>query len=127
MRIKGILTKGIFTVSEMDNFKFEGFTYNELWNGWDYPYFTKEVAFKIIEKINVYEKIVGWYNEERNTFYIVLDADKSIDYKNMSIEELNGIAETYEETKIVYNGKEIKVFDIGSGNWTWQLENILDK
>lgn len=89
---------------------FEGYTFNRYWNGFDCPYFTKEVAMEICKefsfKYDEVEECRRFYDEETDTFY---EEDWNCDYER---EEIGNPMEINTE-----DGK-IKVYDFG-GSWVW--------
>ena len=89
---------------------FEGYTFDRYWNGFDCPYFTKEIAMEICKefsfKYDEVEECRRFYDEETDTFY---EEDYNCDYER---EIIGNPMEINTE-----NGK-IKVYVFG-GSWVW--------
>ena len=86
-----------------DGPEFIGYTDGANWNGWAMPYFTRDVAEKVLEA------------------YPGDEADDEDAYRNYSFPE--------EDSLIIVNpdnGKPIQVWPIGSGAWCWDEIAIKD-
>ena len=93
------LKEAKFTLYGLDDCK--GYTTGGRWNGFEVPYFTKDVAERILSKLNYkYE-----YDEEKEEFH----------YQNEHSDP-----STEKATVAVINGKETKLFSIGGCSWTWK-------
>lgn len=94
-----------------DNKSFEGYTFNEYWNGWDCPYFTKDVAMEICKefscKYDENEEFRCFYDEDSDTFY---SEDWNTDYER---EEIGCPTEINTEDGM------IKVYNFSYAGWTW--------
>lgn len=88
---------------------YPGYTFEQYWNGWDMPYFTKETCYQILTdsfgepKKNVWDadEFKYWYDYETDTFYEQQKGDEI--YPLGSPSEVNGN----------------HVYDLGAGNWCW--------
>ena len=79
-----------------------------LWNGWNCPYFTKEVADKIVDYLDAPAATVLRYDED-NDVYV---------YKyNLGEDE----TDYYEPIEIIAPDGIRKVYPIGSWFWTWEV------
>jgi hypothetical protein len=92
-----------------------GYSSNNYWNGWAMPYFTKEVAFDVIDEIVADGFSKAWYVEADDTFYIHLhQGDSTIDPE---------MVEWAEGKDILVNGELVHVYQLGDG-WTWNTDEI---
>lgn len=87
---------------------YEGFTYNQHWNGWEMPMFEREIAEKILKDC---EDLEFKYDNETDTFTF-----KS-EYEDDDCEETEKGHDILAD-----NGKVYHVYDIGAGNWIWSEE-----
>ena len=89
---------------------FEGYTFNRYWNGWECPYFTKDVAMEVCKEFSYKydddEECRCFYDEETDKFYC---EDYNSDYER----ELIGTP-----TTIKTEDGELKVYYFG-GSWIW--------
>lgn len=90
-----------------------GYSDNVKWNGWECPYFEKEVVDLLIQNQDVIEGYKPYYDEE-NDCYVFTDQF-----------DVNHCVDKYYGINIKYNGKIIHVYDIGYGSWTWEKEKEL--
>jgi hypothetical protein len=81
---------------------YDGWTFDDEWNGFDVPYFEKAVADKIAKDCN------GIYNEKDKT-YVFPDENDEEFYKEQEIDTTDG-------KKVVY--------PIGAYAWTWTEDKI---
>ena len=101
--------KAKFSIEECP--EFEGYTFNQYWNGWDCPYFTKDVAMEVCKEFsyeyNDEEECRCFYDEETDTFYC---EDWNYDYERQEIGH---------PTEINTEDGVIKVYDFGYAGWIW--------
>ena len=76
----------------------------QLWNGWECPLFTKEVGKELCAAIQE-ENCKLSYNAEKDCFVA-----------NYPYEELSS---EYEGTDYVIDGELVRLYPIGSKEWTW--------
>lgn len=90
---------------------FEAYSTGETWNGWKCPYFTKEVADKLMTyllKEGAMEK--AYYDAEKDAYVLhVADADA---------DEI----EVWESEITKINDEIIKVYPIGVFSWCWSKD-----
>ena len=89
---------------------YPGFTFNQYWNGWECPYFTKETALDVCKEFSYeYNEVscICFYDEETDTFYC---EDYNNDYERQEI-----------GTPTEINTPEgiVKVDDFGVAGWVW--------
>ena len=77
------------------------------WNGWDRPYFTKEIALEICKEFSS-EEFRCYYDENTDTFFS--EDDDSVPNK----EEIGT------PTEINTPEGKIKVYDFGCAGWIWE-------
>lgn len=99
-------TKSKFEID--DTPQFEGYTAGHSWNGWDCPYFTKEVANQIAEFMENDNNMHFYYQENFDRYIILFTHDTVVEEP-----------EVYEGTTITVDGEEIKVYPLGNGSWCW--------
>ncbi|ANY29249.1 hypothetical protein [Bacillus phage PK16] len=106
--------KALFTIEGFGG-NYEGFTCEQYWNGWECPYFAKDIVDKQLvpaiikngENIDFPAKVE--YISEKDSYRVwldVYDSDYYEDFGGMDIE---------------YNGETIHVYSIGGGSWVWEL------
>lgn len=104
-------TKSYFSI-DIYNEYYEGYHNPEYrWNGWAAPYFTKEIADKIMQNMSSNDCRIT-YDKEKNQ-YVVIFNDEQEEIYNMEIINTD-------------EGKK-QVYSIGSCSWTWDnysLEEI---
>ena len=96
---------------------YPGYTFNEHWNGWECPYFTKEVAEEICKDFSFTYSFTDsdgnkqecryYYKEETDTFY---GFDDNTEYGEQEI----GVP-----TEIQTPDGKIKVYDFSIAGWIW--------
>jgi len=96
---------------------YSGYTFNERWNGWECPYFTKEVAEEICRDFSFTytfsdsdgnkQECRYFYNEELDTFY-------GLDENNECTEYEIGVPVVIQTP----DGKK-KVYDFSIAEWPW--------
>lgn len=86
---------------------FEGYTFNQYWNGWDRPYFTKEIALEICKEFSS-EGFRCYYDEKSDAFF-------SEDDDSMPNKEEIGTP-----TEINTPEGKIKAYDFGCAGWIWE-------
>lgn len=100
------MKKGLFTYDDENYFK--GYYKEELsWNGWDIPYFTKDVVQEIIKTIDS-EYFKMEYDNENDNFIIC----------DLLYDEEEG--KEVCDTTILENG--LKAYAIGGACWIWHLK-----
>lgn len=142
------MRKTKFNIGDSENI-YEGYTDGRLWNGWATPYFTKEVADKMVKD---YEEAM--YYEERLDAYIVVDnnhdnlidsgakdlVDRIIKYiepdmtKDYEVKNIVSILlgldfEVFRGEDIEIDGEILHLYDIGNSCWIWDEyheENVCD-
>lgn len=133
---------GKFHLEAFDE-EFEGYTAGESWNGWECPYFEKNVAEKILSLCIKNDVDLCVYDERDERFIILFDCtiDTKINYhhklitvsqdktSNNMIMFLKEIEERCNPS--IYNIKKVKAGDkiidtyaIGNGSWTWKKSNL---
>lgn len=102
--------KAIFTIDD-DGYKFEGYhDPRKKWNGYECPYFEKEVADEMVKVFTKREKDLNMYYDKNKDVYV---------YDNTHYTKDEETIVTYESETINYNGEDIKVYPIGAGSWMW--------
>lgn len=101
--------KGRFQIDEGKTHK--GYTFEEYWNGWDCPLFTKRVALNICKEFTYNydnaEQCRCFYDKETDKFYC---EDYNNDYERQEIGT---------PTEINTDNGIIKVYDFGVAGWIW--------
>ena len=106
-----LFRKGLFSIEDWLG-PFEGWTAGESWNGWDCPYFEREVAMQIAE---VWEQLAfsgevfqSRYDEDQDRFcFRSNDSDW----------------ECFGRQIITVEDRQITVYAIGAYAWVWQEDN----
>lgn len=88
---------------------FKGYTFNQYWNGWDCPYFTKEVADEICKELYT-DEFRCYYDPNTDTYYC------KDDYSGYEREEIG------HPTDINTPNGNLKVYDFSYGGWCWSEE-----
>jgi hypothetical protein len=101
------MRKAKFSLEGFDGV-FEGYTFGQRWNGWQVPYFTKEVGLKIMEAMAEDEGNHPKYDEERDMFVVSNDYDDA--------------TEEFPAMEFAGDGEIHKLYPIGSGSWVWDEE-----
>ncbi len=87
---------------------YSGYTDGSTWNGWACPFFTREVA----EKVLADSEKVGYkvsYDEERKAFVVRHEDDNPSD------------PEVFQAREIEVDGNLVTVYGIGAYSWVWSL------
>jgi len=108
------LKKAVFTIDGIEGEEFAGFTSGMSWNGWACPYFTKEVAERIMDKICEWGNTKAWYVEENNTYYTNLNCDSGYCDEEDT--------EWWEGSEYIVNGESVVLYCVGGGSWCWDEE-----
>lgn len=102
-----------------DSASFTGYTFNQYWNGWDCPYFTKEIAMEVCKEFSYkYDEEIEcrcFYDEATDTFYC---EDDNTDY---------GKQEIGTPTEINTPDGKLKVYDFGVAGWIWSEDDESDE
>lgn len=97
------LKKGQVEISSVGLVASEAFILEgERWNGWALPFFTKEEAIKVLEKVKTLRPFDFWYKVEGNKI-LILDTTQ------------NSVWEEVEQT--THEGKTL--YGVGAWSWTW--------
>lgn len=87
---------------------FAGYTKGETWNGWEVPYFTKDVAEAVVAAwVRGHDEITAHYDAERDAFIFASPDDG-------------------EDGPEVYEGVDTedgRLYCIGGFYWTWERED----
>ena len=83
-----------------------GITFGFQWNGWECPFFTKEVAERVCQ-LNINEEVEYRYDEEQDAFII-----KFTEWENDEEEVYHG-----------YTIDGVKYYPIGNGFFHWEELN----
>lgn len=106
MNAKHPLTKANFTMDFIDEV-FTGYHNGGTWNGWMMPSFEYEEAVKILELYKDDECMDAKYDAENDAFTFHIEGEDE--------------ADVYQGFEAVVNGETKKLYDIGSGYWTWDF------
>lgn len=89
---------------------YSGYTFDEQWNNWELPYFTKEVADSFCEEFS------GLYCTEKNErlFYNELEDAYFVEDKEGNYEEVG------HPTEIPTQDGRVKVYNFGFSCWCWE-------
>lgn len=90
-----------FSIDDMEEV-FEGFTNGRRWNGWEVPYFTREVAERVMKTFGCDEFSLTW------------DGDTIVHTDSAYPDE----AQRIEPQTIVVDGVSHTVWQVGDG-WVW--------
>jgi hypothetical protein len=109
MNILVLLPEAIKTTFTLDGEKFfEGYTFNDNWNGFACPYFEKEVADQIAVEYN------GKFVEETQT-YLFIDENETTESQVVYDED-----NKYSQGEIGTVDGQKTVWALGSFVWTWE-------
>ena len=88
------MRRTVFTIDASEKY-YEGYTDNRLWNGWECPWFTKEVADTIMSDLNQ-DGIRTVYDITKDTYIIDDQYNDTVDtYEGRDVETFNGIKHLY--------------------------------
>lgn len=95
-----------FTAEFVEGMEFRAWTDGGNWNGWGIPLFEFDEAMRLNE---IEQRLEGvrsaYYDEARRAFVVeFVNADEP---------------EVFGEERIVVDGREISVWGVGAGSWTW--------
>ena len=89
-----------------DGVPYEGFTFNQYWNGWEMPMFEKEVATQMMNDFNKEADCIQLtYDKEQDAFVYHSEFDEPYEEKGHNI--------------LGDDGQTHHVYDIGAGSWIW--------
>ena len=89
---------------------FEGYSFNQYWNGWDQPCFTKKTAQEVLDYYlnqECKESAAGW----RECFQEILDSEDKIIFSKLT------------EVSFIYKGENVTAYDFGFGYCWHEVEN----
>ena len=102
-----VARKGKFRIADCDE-AYEGYTFDNHWNGWEMPLFEKAVVNEfMLSWLDEIEHLACSYSKKTDTFKI-----KDLCLK--SIDEITGLDIQTED------GKTVHVYDFGSLGWIWE-------
>lgn len=97
------MRRTIFTIGESEQY-YEGYTDNRLWNGWECPWFTKEVADRMIDDLNK-DGVLSTYNTEADSYTVNFeDLDTTDIFEGRDMETVDGT---------------LHLYPIGAWCWVW--------
>ena len=96
------MRKTKFTICD-DERIYEGYTDGTLWNGWECPWFTKEVTEQIMQDLNK-DGVETEYDDERDS-YIVYQVD--------------GEPDVFDGVDVITNDGIQRLYPIGAWCWIW--------
>jgi hypothetical protein len=73
---------------------YEGYTDGTLWNGWECPWFTKEVAEEMMGDLNK-EGVRTEYNQETDSYIIEVEFDEPDVFEGSDVVTEDGIKHLY--------------------------------
>ncbi len=96
-----------FKIESLGYERFDGFTKDENWNGWDCPYFTFDQAQKILKHYNDLRRIIGqaylaYYDSDVDSFVFPINVDDE------------------PEVFAAVNENGQKFYPIGTFYWIWK-------
>lgn len=94
---------------------YEGYSIGHHWNGWACPYFTMDVAMKLVAGL-IADNCYARYDAATDTFTINLSEDREWEYEG----EYEGLDATLED------GSTVRVYPIGAYMWTWDDDSEWD-
>ena len=104
-----------------DTEPYVGWTSGDTWNGWECPYFEKDVADKILVDMNALSGIDwGMYDAESDSYKFAYDGEAVAGQTEDNIE-------TFEPQFIETPEGKKKVWSIGGWSWVWSLYNPDDE
>jgi hypothetical protein len=110
IKIQGLMPPAMFRIDSAAGPRFyEGYYNEETWNGWEVPYFTKEVAERIVSDLRdsgdeaIENASIDW---ECNMLIINDDEDMMQEFSSLTAEK---------------DGQEVPVYSIGGRCWCWEL------
>jgi hypothetical protein len=112
-RRERVFRAGTFTLDAMEG-PYPGYTDDDRWNGWATPYFELDVAKRIAEDYVRTNKEMGGDMAGSRARY-----DKSEDAFAL-YEPINDYESFYDAQTITVEGREVKVYPIGTYEWTWE-------
>lgn len=98
------IKKGMFCIDE-DMGIFEGYSSDKIWNGWDCPMFTREMADRICQAFSDNETITLSYHEQSDCFVV-----------NYLIE---GMTDRFEGEDFEIDRGIKHLYPLGSHEWCW--------
>jgi hypothetical protein len=110
MSITREFTQAKFSTDAFENNVFEGFTDGSLWNGWACPYFTYEIATRVLQmsEANGYR----WHYDKNTRSFLVSHID----------DPMGTEPERFEGIDILINDSGERVlYAIGAYSWTWEV------
>ena len=101
------MRKTKFKIESLGYQTFEGFTKDEIWNGWACPYFTFDQAQKVLQQYNQLREIIGqkeraFYDEASDTFVFPADGEDE------------------PETFAAIDEDDRKYYPVGAFCWIWE-------
>jgi len=111
-----VFRKGTFTMDAMEG-PYPGYTAGESWNGWATPYFEFETANRIAEAHVRIPELMKLDDIEPGAYRAEYDEaeDAFLFYEPVNDEEAY-----YHSQTITVRGREVKVYPIGTREWTWE-------
>lgn len=101
----GKIEKAYFNIDSSKDY-YEGYHNPEFrWNGWATPYFTKDVANKILENMSINDCKIS-YDKDNNQYIVIFNNDDEQ-------------KEIYEMEIINTDEGKKEVYAIGSCSWVW--------
>lgn len=106
MNAKHSLKQDNFTMDFTDEV-FTGYHNGGTWNGWEMPSFEYDEAMQILDLYRDNEFMKATYDAEADAFTFLITDEAE--------------ADIYTGFEAVVGGETKKLYDIGSGYWTWEI------
>lgn len=106
-----------------DEHCYEGYCVKDCtWNGFEVPYFTKEVADQIISDVNESNKeyVELFYDKDNNCYKCIDKQYIDEDNPNQNKEEYTT---TFDTSEFIIDNKKVTLYGIGAYYWTWSMCN----
>ncbi len=117
----GKLIKSYLTAD--DEHFYEGYYIDDyFWNGFRVPYFTKEVANRIVCDTNKSNKeyLELFYNKDNNCYECI---DKQLIDEDNPHQDPSEYTTTFDTEEFTIDNKKVTLYGIGASCWTWTICN----
>lgn len=98
------LRKARFTWDDVDSF--EGYTFDQTWNGFACPYFTREEGDAVLYYC-IASGDEGHYDQQEDTFMVTYPP------------EAGGETDSFPGIDVEVDGKPMHLYPIGAWHWCW--------
>ena len=97
-----LFTQGVFCIDGVEG-EFQGWSDGSVWNGWDKPFFSKDVSVQVLKAFGCFWE----YDAGKDVFIVKTDScEDAEEFAGISLE--------------LADGGRVHTYPVGAGSWIWE-------